>query len=531
MKKYPITVCLLFLSALAFSQAAIKTDDTKPVYPGEPGTRGFWNTYSERFIYAPVFDMPKVAGAVTYKFTIKSADGQSKEFTADKPWAALSPVWDEVPEGYANLTVEGMDASGKVVGKSGERAFYRSPAFAGNTGKPDMSYLDAGRWGLKAIYDAPHVQYWLANNKPDPNYARYCYPNKIVGGLMRGMVAFSKIAEKKEDRDAALKIARANADYLISIAYPPGSPFAFIPPTYTDKGVNKPVGNSSNPIKNKWFMVPSSIDPALGFLDLYDATHNAKYLNAAKAIAATLLKRQDADGTWPYMADYTTGKPVVAQRLIPTWIIFFFDRLDEQYKITAYRAARAHAWKWITQNPLKTYQWDGQFEDVKPRPPYVNLAREQACDVATLLMEDGKNHPQSLAQADELLRFAEDQFVAWSPVKDPLGWHRAMPDRRNNAAKWITPCVLEQYACYDPVARSSAILINAYLKAYDITKKPVYLDKAKALTNALLAGQQWQNETNKTNGEIPTWVMKTKPINWLNNSYYAADAVLNMARH
>ncbi len=91
----------------------------------------------------------------------------------------------------------------------------------------------------------------------------------------------------------------------------------------------------------------------------------------------------------------------------------------------------------------------------------------------------------------------------------------------------MTPGVLEQYACYDPVARSSAILINAYLKANEVTKKPIYLTKAKALTNSLLAAQSWMSEAHKTNGEIPTWVMKTKPDNWLNNSYYAAKAVLN----
>lgn len=278
-------------------------------------------------------------------------------------------------------------------------------------------------------------------------------------------------------------------------------------------------------------MVPSSIDPALGFLDLYDITHDKKYLNAANSIAATLLKRQEADGTWPYMADYVTGKAIVAQRLIPTWVIFFFDRLDKQYHITRYRTARAHAWNWIVAHPLKTYQWDGQFEDVKPRPPYVNLAREQACDVATILFDDTKNKAVSIAKAEELLRFAEDQFIIWSPVKDPAAWHNIMPQRRNNMPKWITPCVLEQYACYDPVARSSAILINAYLKAYDVTKKPIYLAKAKALTNGLLDGQKWEADNHATNGEIPTWVMKIKPINWLNNSYYAADAVLNMAKY
>ncbi len=65
---------------------------------------------------------------------------------------------------------------------------------------------------------------------------------------------------------------------------------------------------------------------------------------------------------------------------------------------------------------------------------------------------------EQIEQAAELLRFAEDQFVVWQPVKDPEGWMRVMPNRRQGVAGWITPCVLEQYACYGPVARSSAVL-------------------------------------------------------------------------
>ncbi len=527
MKKFLTIVLAITLTTIASAQE----DDTRPVNAGEPGKKPFWNQNAQRFIYAPAFNLPEVSGASKYLFTVKSSGNKSKQFTSGKPWAALSPVWKDVPEGYTTLTVEGTDAAGKVIGKSGERSFYRSPIFSGDAGKSVISYPEAGRIGLKAIYDAPHVQYWLTNKKPDPTYARYCYPSKIIGGLVRAMTAYSKVADNKKDRDNALQIAKFTADYLISIRLPANSYYSSIPLTYSAADVNKAVDNALDPIAKNWLMVPSSVDPALGFLDLYDVTKDTKYFEAAKAIAKTLLKTQDADGTWAYMANKMTGEPAVKQRLIPTWLIFFFDRLDKQYQVKDYRTTRERAWQWIVNNTLKTYQWDGQFEDIKPRSPYMNLAREQACDVATLLLSEPKKTPANIAQAEELLRFAEDQFVVWSPLTDPAGWRKAMPDRRKNYDKWITPNVLEQYACYDPVARSSAILINAYLKAHEVTKKPIYLTKAKALTNSLVTAQAWMNEEYKTNGEIPTWVMKTKPINWLNNSYYAADAVLTIGSH
>jgi maltose/maltodextrin transport system substrate-binding protein len=279
-----------------------------------------------------------------------------------------------------------------------------------------------------------------------------------------------------------------------------------------------------------WLFVPSTVDAALAYLDLFDLTNDAKYIDAAKAIADTLLKRQDADGTWPNMVDYETNKPAAPQRMIPTWVIFLFDRLRTQYHHEGYQASRAKAWNWIVEHPLKTYQWDGQFEDIKLHPPYINLAREQACDVAVLLLSNPK-YSNELAQAQELIRFAEDQFAIWAPVKDVAGWQKAMPNRNKTTADWITPGVFEQYVCYAPVARSAAILINTYLKAHEVTHNPQYLEKAKALANGMLEGQAYFAKNFNSNGEIPTWGIKKKPVNWLNNSFYAADAVLNVAHY
>lgn len=499
------------------------------IRPGEPGKTPFWNAYAKRFIYAPAFELPEVPGASKYEFSIECSNGKTQKFSADKPWAALSPVWNDVPEGYTTLTVVGLDSPGKVLGTSGVRTFYRSPGFSGEGKQPDSSYGQSSRIALKAIFDVPEVQHWLIDGKPDPSYGFYSYPNKVIGAMVRAMTAYSKVASNENDRKSALEIAKRTADYLLFVTLPANSPYSGIPPTYLHN-VDKPTGAAIRNLKENWFMVVSSIDAAFGFMDLYDATKDEKYFDAATRVANTLIKNQEADGTWPHMVNYINGKPISPQRLIPTWIIFFFDRLDNQYKVTGYRSARTKAWNWITKNPLKTYQWDAQFEDIKLREPYVNLAREQACDVALLLLNKPNVSPKEIAQAEDLLRYSEDQFVVWSSVTEVDAWRKAMPDRRKGCDKWITPCVLEQYACYDPVARSSAVLINTYIKAYQVTGKPIYLSKAKALTNGLLEGQEWLAKNNKGNGEIPTWVMKSKLTNWLNNSYYAAEAVLNMSK-
>jgi hypothetical protein len=532
MHKTSRLLALVAIGVLLTGGAAAETSPNdnalRPVAPGRNGGQPFWNRLAQRFIYPPAFDFAAADGAKSYRYTVIGSDNESHNFTANRSDADLSPVWEKVPEGITKISVQGLDEAGKSLGTPQERAFYKSPGFSGAAEKPLRPYGDAARDGLQAIFRAPHVQHWLSDGKPDTSYVKYCYPNKVMGALARAMVAYATTAKDVNERESAKRIAVAVADYLLGIRYSPDAKWGDVPPTYSTQ-VDKPTKLVHKRVEERWLMTPSAFDAAFGFLDLYDLTHDERYLNAAKNVAARFAKNQDADGTWPLMVDWSTGEPIAPQRLVPTWAISFFDRLDQQYHVSDYREARSKAWKWIELNPLQTYQWDAQFEDVQPRGPYENLAREQACDVAVLLLNDPGRTTQSMARAEELLRFAEDQFVVWAPVRDPPGWRRVMPNRRKHAATWITPCVLEQYVCYDPVARSSAILIGAYLEAAKATGKQEYLQKARALANGLVEGQAWLAKKYDGGGEIPTWVMREPPINWLNNSYYAANALQRVA--
>ena len=97
-----------------------------PVRPGVPGVQPFWNGQAVQFLYAPAFDFKEIPGAKAYRFTVTAADGEGLEFTADKPWAPLSPVWTKVTAGKAKLTVTGLDAQGIAVGEPMTRMFHRA---------------------------------------------------------------------------------------------------------------------------------------------------------------------------------------------------------------------------------------------------------------------------------------------------------------------------------------------------------------------------------------------------------------------
>ena len=128
--------------------------------------------------------------------------------------------------------------------------------------------------------------------------------------------------------------------------------------------------------------------------------------------------------------------------------------------------------------------------------------------MAGLLLSNPKRTDAEVAQALELIRFAEDQFALWAPVQDVEGWRKAMPDRYKTCDIWIAPCVFEQYVCYGPVAHSAAILINTYITAFNATQKPEFMEKAKALGNGMLEGQAYAAKEYGTNGEMLTWNMK-----------------------
>ncbi|HVV01871.1 MAG TPA: hypothetical protein VHH88_10955 [Verrucomicrobiae bacterium] len=529
---------VLVASPLLRAAATASTDDARrfaeqdraqslqPIRPGRPHEAPFWNRYSKRFICAPAFDFAPVKNAVRYRFNIETR-GKTLSFESAHPWDALTPVWDSIPEGYTVLTVAGLDARGGVLGQAGSRAFYRSPSFSGEAPAPVSPFRDAGRLGLRAILEAPHVQHWLETGKPDPAYPRYCYPAKVMGGLLRGMIALSQDADTDQQKQQAGKIAASVAYYLISISFKAGTPFEFFPPTYS-LAVDHPTSAAGDSIDT--VMVAAACDAAFGYLDLYDLTKDQHYLDAARKIAATYAKTQEADGTWPLKANVATGKTIAPNRLVPTWIIFLFDRFDRQYGDQAFRSNRERAWQYLQKNPLRAFEWDGQFEDVKPHPPYKNLAREQACDTAVLLLEETNAGPKQIAAARELIRFSEDQFVVWSPWKDLDGTRKLKIDNRE-ISKWMMPCVLEQYACYGPVARSSAILIKTYLTAARVTHEDIYAQKARALGSTLVAAQRYQMDHQHGKGEVPTWLIRRKPINWLNNSCYAASALLDLANY
>jgi hypothetical protein len=490
-------------------------ESATPLRPGVPGESPFWNNFAERFIYAPAFNYNIVESAAQYRYEIFSEnDSGTYSFESDVPYAPLSPVWAKMPVSNFTLTVVGLSGKGDSVGLAGEGRYYRAAPFNGIYHEPVLPYDSSAFVALDKLMHKDYVNYWLEHKSPDPDYPNYRYPAKIMSALIVGAVAHARLKPNSEDAKRSEQIAKIVADYLTGISYPQNSVWPDFPPSYHGPRIGKNP-DSHMQLTNNLTIIGA--DAGHAYLDLHDLTGEEKYLKAARKIADTYVKNQMENGTWYLYVNHETGEPIAENLAIPTSAINFFDRLRKQYKIGDYEKASQKALNWTMENPVKTFDWQAQFEDVKAYPPHRKQSREQACDLASYLFRNKKNIPL----AEELTRFAEDQFVIWEKPMD-FSVRKNSDNPGWKSKNWITPSVQEQYGFWMPVNRTAGIMIQTYWDAYQATEKEIYLAKAKSIANAITVVQE------ANDGDYPTMFIKTPWHKWLNSAVYPAKVLMTL---
>ena len=464
----------------------VAADVAKPVRLGGVDGQPFWNGASYLFMYPPAFDFKIVLGAVKYRFTAIDDIHRTHEMTAEKPTACLAPMWAKIPAGgLVTVLCEGLDAKGTSCGLAGMRRFWKTVPFCPGAYKPAARpYADAAARACDYIWCLPNTKHLLEKGEPDPAYGLNCYPAKMNAAVIRMMIRYAKL--RPDRMTDAMKVARAAADFLLSISQPADAPLGFFPPTY--RGTANTAGQYAG---QNMLLYPATV--ACAYLDLADATGDAKYRAAAENIARTYLKLQGADGTWPLKCWEKDGKPVQANRAFPMVPIELFERLHALTKDAVWRTAADRAFAAIENGPLKNWNWDCQFEDVNPSSAYKSLSKHNACATAIYLLKRFPGDAKRLAQARELLRFSEDQFVYWEkPCRaDGTGYRTGTPERKTIASwlwdykNWHTPGVGEQYGWEMPIDASNDKLIRTYLALYAAERNPLDLAKARALGDSL----------------------------------------------
>ena len=455
-----------------------------PLRTGVPGVRPFWNGHSKAFIHPPAFDFKKMEGVKEYRFVLKADKGDAASWVASKPWLPVpADIWDSLAPGYYTLKVD----------RVGERKFYRAAVFHGPYPKGVCGYREAARKVYAAVFNMPQVQGWRTSDDPPKGYDLYCYPAKILSSMIRALCRHAK-AEPK-DADVAFAIARKMADWLIAHSQPEGAPLVHFPPTYWGDRRDISVKYAGQN------MLGYPVHAANAYFDLAEATHDVKYREAAVAIMRTYIKIQGADGTWPLKVLEKDGSPVRTNRLVPCrYLLGAFDRAFAATGDASFTTARDRAFDYVLKGPVMTWNWDAQFEDMDPMPPYQNLQKGVAVDTALRLFALGRN-----AEACEIVDWCEDQFVVWSDPIHNMDWKN-----------WKTPTALEQYDYYTPIDASMGDMIGAFAAAYNATRNDLYLEKAKALADNITRHQ-------RADGTIPTYFDNRGGSDWVNCMVYVAD--------
>jgi maltose/maltodextrin transport system substrate-binding protein len=478
-----------------------REESVTPIRPGIPGKQPFWNEKAKMFKYAPSFKNKKPREVIPVKYRYSAFSFTDKkyysfsDFTGTK---SLAPIWDQLPDGNVYLKIEGISKEGYVC-LAQDRMFYKAAIFCPPYPEAKYSYKDALIKGLKYLYNQNYVKSWYFTGEPDHKaMPLYCYSAKVIASIVDGMLLYNKYFP---GNDSSLVVARKAADYLIANAESEGSQLEYFSQTYegTQMAAN---------IYGDEILMSEPSWTATTFLNLYDKTKDKKYFNAAINIANTYIKNQLPSGTWYIRVNKKTGKPASPILCIPNTIINFLSILANKYNQTQYQTNIQRAIKWIMDNPVKTFDWTGQFEDVAANSQYQNLSHYEASWFAMHLLDEKRRDSSDIRLSKELIAFCEDQFVVWEKPD-------IYDDRNGLSNEWHVPAALEQYHCYLPIDASTDQMIFMFCKAYETTGEPIYRAKAIALSNSIVNSQ-------KEDGQIPTFLYPFRKDNfWPNCMVYS----------
>lgn len=492
-------------------------------HPGGTNGRAYWNVYSSQFMFVPKFCFPTLPRGCKYLYTAKDKNGLLHTFTDESSEASLAPIWKDIPEGFVTLTVEALDSNDNVLHVAGVRTFYKCAPFPGRSAYPakTCSYRECAKMAFRYVYNDPAVKYWLDHGLPKPDYAHNAYPAKTIESIIRAMVAYASL--EPENADNAIKLARRAADYLLSITPGEDEPLAFLPPTYSFKdlnaeSVNKVAPAAEGALGTTMMIYPISAAGAL--LTLYEATNDKKYYDATLRIAEYYKRTVLPCGSWYLLFDCKTGKPLSENICIEFRFVNFFAKLYKMTNDECWHELEIAHFNYIKEACLKTYKWEGQFEDVKVSGNYKNLTHFAANNIIGYIADNLSDDKNMVAEAIDLMRFIEDQFVLWGEFP-----------RWNPNAKFVphhTPAGLEQYFCYGPIDSSAVTIMTGFTNMYRLTKDRLYLEKALTLADTVTRRMDMKT------GQSPTfWIgedcSEGKRNYWINCQIHVAFSMMKIA--
>ncbi len=288
------------------------------------------------------------------------------------------------------------------------------------------------------------------------------FPARQHGYFIRAFLLYHKHSGEKEWLDRA----RDLADWNLAHSTPKDAAYANLP--YSAYCHGKPGGSadkdSTEPDKAAWI--------GSAYIALYEATSEKKYLDGARAIAETLVKRQNQDGSWPFRVIWKDGKVYQEFGGAPVFFVRFFEDILRHEKKPSYQEARDKALKLMIERNVEKDLWGTYHEDIKGKPENAYSA-EPMCFTADYLFRNAKAHPEYVEMGRRIISRLEGRLVhtkghAAAPapaVSEQQGFEHMMP---GHTARYCLALTDLYKAAGDKEARRKALSgINAltYMQA------------------------------------------------------------------
>ena len=462
------------------------------VRPGGEG-RPYWNRHATWFMYRPKLCFPALDGATNYAYAVIDDHHVNRAYEGrDSETAIPSEIWAKMPTGFFTVQCFGVLNGAKAL--AGERRCWKLEPFRPSAHpKAPRGYREAAAKGYEYLLDCPWSQTLRKTGRPDPKLVFACYPSTVCGSIIHSMLRLSAL--KPSRRADALALARSAADYLMSVSEKPGAALEGLPPTYSDD----PDYFRNAAVKFKGLtMLAQPAWAGQQILALGVATNERKYRDYGIKVAETFLRLQETDGTWDWRKRLKDGSGVVgpkgrSHRLYPVYPIWLMKEAFAATGDVRYRESTDRAWRYILENPAKTFDWESQHEDVDPQKEYVNLTPKNAADTVTFILERDPQNAALLELARDCMRFCEDQFVVWAnPSRDGVGYNSDLAQRYGkDYSRWFQfPAACEQYGYLVPCDATAGRIVRGWVSLYKLTKDPLDLAKARAMGDAIVRIQE-----------------------------------------
>jgi hypothetical protein len=339
--------------------------------------------------------------------------------------------------------------------------------------KADSGYVPGEMGGILAGYFASA----FVNEDGTRSDRALAYPARQHAYFIRTFLRYYAYTGERE----WLLRARDLADWNLAHSTPAAAVYADLPYSTFQNG--QPGGNQDK----------SGIEPdkaaflGSGYLAVYEATTETKYLDAARKIADTLVRRQREDGSWPFRVVPEDGAVLQEFGGAPVFFVEFMEGIVRHEDKPAYRRAHGRALHYMLATNVEKNLWGTYHEDVVAKDAgYVSA--EPMSFTADYLFRNGTMHPEYLEMGRNVIRRMEEKLVhteghAAAPapaVAEQVTFNHIMPG--HTARYCLALADLYAATCDEPTKRRAMSGINAvtYMQApsglfrtffYDVKRK------------------------------------------------------------